>query len=124
MMLADAPCRPTIAVSDKEKAKAFYGDTVGLSLVDENPVGATFACGSGTFLEIYPSPFAGTAKNTVAGFEVGDLAAAMDSLRSRGVVFEEYEQPKTENGIAQLGPNMGAWFRDPDGNTIALVERG
>ena len=42
MMLADAPCRPTIAVSDKEKAKAFYGDTVGLSLVDENPVGATF----------------------------------------------------------------------------------
>jgi catechol 2,3-dioxygenase-like lactoylglutathione lyase family enzyme len=124
MVLADAPCRPTIAVSDKEKAKAFYGEIVGLPLVEENDVGATFACGSGTFLEIYPSSFAGTAKNTVAGFEVSDLAATMDSLQTRGVVFEEYERPKTENGIAQLGPNKGAWFRDPDGNTIALVERG
>ena len=60
-------CRPTIAVRDKEDAKVFFGQTLGLSLVDENPVGATFLCGE-TFLEVYPSPFAGTAKNTVAGF--------------------------------------------------------
>jgi catechol 2,3-dioxygenase-like lactoylglutathione lyase family enzyme len=73
--------RPTIAVRDKEDAKVFFGQTLGLSLVDENPVGATFQCGE-TFLEIYPSQFAGSAENTVAGFEVDDLEATMASLRS------------------------------------------
>src|ERR1700730_621666 len=113
-MLTDAPCRPTIAVSDKEKAKRFY-TSIGLTLHEENRVGATFKCGAGTFLEIYPTPQAGTAKNTVAGFEVRDLATTMDDLRERGVVFEEYDLPslKTDKGIAQLGPNRGAWFKDP-----------
>ena len=123
-MFADSPSRPTIAVRDKAKAIGFYRDVLGLKLVDENPVGATFACGSGTFLEVYPSEFAGTAKNTVAGFGVPDLEITMRELRSRGISFEEYESPKTTDGIAQLGPNRGAWFKDPDGNIFALVERG
>jgi len=123
-MFADSPSRPTIAVRDKAKAIGFYRDVLGLKLVDENPVGATFACGNGTFLEVYPSEFAGTARNTVAGFEVSDLEMAMRELRSRGIDFEEYESPRTADGIAQLGPNRGAWFKDPDGNTFALVERG
>lgn len=117
--------RPTIAVRDKEDAKVFFGQTLGLSLVEENPVGATFQCGE-TFLEVYPSQFAGTAKNTVAGFEVHDLEATMATLRERGIEFQEYVLPtlKTTNGIAQLGPNRGAWFKDPDGNTFGLVELG
>jgi catechol 2,3-dioxygenase-like lactoylglutathione lyase family enzyme len=123
-MFADSPSRPTIAVRDKAKAIGFYRDVLGLKLADENPVGATFACGSGTFLEVYPSEFAGTAKNTVAGFEVPDLEMTMRELRSRGVIFEEYALPKTTDGIAHLGPNRGAWFKDPDGNIFALVERG
>ena len=123
-MFADSPCRPTIAVRDKAKAIAFYSDVLGFTLVDANQPGATFACGGGTFLEIYPSELAGTAKNTVAGFQVTDLEAAIRELRSRGVSFEEYEAPKTVDGIAQLGPNRGAWFKDPDGNTFALVELG
>ncbi len=123
-MLADAPSRPTIAVRDKAKAIEFYRDVLGLKLVDENPVGATFACGKGTFLEVYPSELAGTAKNTVAGFEVPDLELAMNELRARGISFEEYESPKTVDGIARLGPNRGAWFKDPDGNIFALVQRG
>jgi catechol 2,3-dioxygenase-like lactoylglutathione lyase family enzyme len=123
-MFADSPCRPTIAVRDKAKAIAFYSDVLGFTLVDANQPGATFACGGGTFLEIYPSELGGTAKNTVAGFQVTDLEAAIRELRSRGVSFEEYEAPKTVDGIAQLGPNRGAWFKDPDGNTFALVELG
>ena len=123
-MLTDAPVRATIAVRDKETAKRFFGEGLGLKLVDENPVGMSFECGQGTFLEVYPTEFAGTAKNTVAGFQVDDLEATMDSLRSRGIKFEEYDLPdlKTDNGIAQLGPNRGSWFKDPDGNTFALVE--
>jgi len=123
-MFADSPCRPTIAVRDKAKAIGFYRDVLGFKLVDANQPGATFACGGGTFLEIYPSEFAGTAKNTVAGFGVPDLEKAISELRSRGVSFEEYESPKTIDGIAHLGPNRGAWFKDPDGNIFALVERG
>jgi catechol 2,3-dioxygenase-like lactoylglutathione lyase family enzyme len=125
-MLSDSPCRPTIAVSDKEMARAFYGDTLGLPLHEENPVGATFRCGGGTFLEVYPSQFAGSVRSTSAGFEVADLAAEMTVLRERGVVFEDYDLPllKTADGVAQLGPNRVAWFKDPDGNTFALVERG
>jgi catechol 2,3-dioxygenase-like lactoylglutathione lyase family enzyme len=123
-MFADSPSRPTIAVRDKAKAIGFYRDVLGFKLVDANQPGATFACGGGTFLEIYPSEFAGTAKNTVAGFEVPDLEKAISELRLRGVSFEEYESPKTIGGIAQLGPNRGAWFKDPDGNIFALVERG
>lgn len=75
-------------------------------------------------MEIYPSEFAGTAKNTVAGFEVPDLEKAISEPRLRGVSFEEYEPPKTIDGIAHLGPNRGAWFKDADGNILALVERG
>ncbi len=121
-MFADSPCRPTIAVRDKADAIAFFGSVLGLRLVDENQPGATFECGGGTYLEIYPSAFAGTAKSTVAGFHVSDLVATMRELRSSGVVFEDYETPKTVEGIAQLGPNRGAWFKDPDGNIFALVE--
>jgi catechol 2,3-dioxygenase-like lactoylglutathione lyase family enzyme len=121
-MFADSPCRPTIAVRDKAAAIAFFGGVLGLKLVDENQPGATFECGGGTYLEIYPSEFVGTAKNTVAGFHVSDLEATMRELRSRGIVFEDYESPRTFEGIAQLGPNRGAWFKDPDGNIFALVE--
>jgi hypothetical protein len=62
----------------------------------------------------------------VAGFEVRDLASTMEDMRERGVVFEEYDLPslKTDNGIAQLGPSRVAWVRDPDGNILALAQRG
>ncbi len=53
-----------------------------------------------------------------------DLETAIRELRLRGVSFEEYDSPKTIDGIAQLGPNRGAWFKDPDGNTFALVQLG
>jgi catechol 2,3-dioxygenase-like lactoylglutathione lyase family enzyme len=53
---------------------------------------------------------------------VSDLETTMRELRSRGVEFEDYEAPKTVEGVAQLGPNRGAWFKDPDGNVFALVE--
>ena len=119
LLLTDAACRPTIAVSDKAKAMAYYSEVLGLTFVEENPVGATFRCG-GTLSD----PLADTAKNTMAGFEVTDLEAARRELRAHRVVFEEYDRPPTREGIARLGPNRGAWFKDPDGNILALVERG
>lgn len=121
-MLADSKLGPAIAVSDIEVAKKFYSDTLGLKMVEESQRGVSYEC-AGTRMGVYPSQFAGTAKNTVAGWEVDDLDAVMTELRSRGVTFEEYDMPglKTENGVAQMGDNArGAWFKDPDGNILAI----
>lgn len=121
-MLSDKKAGAAIAVSDIERAKKFYRDVLGLKLTEESPGGITFECGGGTFIEVYPSQFAGTAKNTVAGWRVNNLEADMEELRGRGVVFDEFDLPdlKTENGIAQLGPMRACWFKDPDGNTLGM----
>jgi catechol 2,3-dioxygenase-like lactoylglutathione lyase family enzyme len=123
-MLESARVGPTIAVSDLARAKVYYAETLGLKLREERPTGCLFDCGGGTYLDVYPSKFAGTAQHTVAGFELPDIIGAMAELRGRGVIFEEYDQPelKTENGVAQLGPYRVCWFKDPDGNTMSIVQ--
>lgn len=125
MALSQAKAAATIAVSDMGRAKKFYTDVLGLKVNEEDEAGIEFACGGGTLLGIYPSQFAGTGESTVAGFDVTDLDTEMKELRDRGVSFEDYDLPglKTENGIAKLGPGRGAWFKDPDGNILAVFER-
>ena len=123
-VLANAKAHATVAVSDQESGKAFYGETLGLKLVFENPGAASFECGGGTILDVYPSQFAGTAKSTAVSFEVPDLDAAMAELRGRGIVFEEYDEGelRTVNGVAEAGDARAAWFKDPDGNIAALIQ--
>lgn len=124
-MFESATAHATIAVSDLERAKAFYEGTLRLKLKDERSDGVTYEAGGGTWFLLYPSQFAGTAKSTYMAFEVGDLGAAVKELRDRGVVFEEYDMPglKTVDGIAEIQGVRGAWFKDPDGNILALGER-
>ncbi len=113
---------PAIAVSDIERAKKFYGETLGLKTKDERADGIRYEAGGGTVLLVYPSQFAGTAKSTYMGFDVDDLEKAAGELRERGVVFEEYDMPglKTVNGIAEIEGVKGAWFKDPDGNILSI----
>jgi catechol 2,3-dioxygenase-like lactoylglutathione lyase family enzyme len=113
---------PTIAVSDMDKAKEFYGGTLGLTAKDERSDGIRYEAGGGTLLLVYTSQFAGTAKSTSMSFEVADLEKSVEELRGRGVVFEDYDMPglKTVNGIAEIQGVKGAWFKDPDGNILAL----
>ena len=119
-MLANALAVTTIAVTDLERSKAFYGDQVGLMLLDETPAACRFGAGKGSQLSVRRGqPNIG---QTVAHFEVGDLDAAVRDLAGRGIVFEEYESPKTVNGIARIGAARGAWFKDPDGNVLGLRE--
>ena len=122
--IASAKVRATVAVSDRDRARAFYRDTLGLTLEDENPSISSYRCGDGTILDVYQSEFAGTAKSTVASFQVSDLSVAMAELRSRGVEFQEYAggSMTTTNGVAARGGVRGAWFQDPDGNTLGLVQ--
>jgi catechol 2,3-dioxygenase-like lactoylglutathione lyase family enzyme len=116
---------PVIAVSDMGRARDFYEGVLGLSNGDQRADGGTrYPCGGGTSIHVYPSPDnAGTSTATLAGFEVGDIEAAVEELGSRGLAFEHYELEmfKTdERGIAQLGDAKSAWFKDPDGNILSL----
>jgi len=119
-MLANSLAVTTIAVTDLERAKGFYRDLVGLTLLDETPAACRFGAGKGSQLSVRRGqPNVG---QTVAHFEVDDLDAAVRELTGRGIVFEEYETPKTVNGIAQIGLARGAWFKDPDGNVLGVRE--
>lgn len=125
MGLSDSPVGATIAVSDMERAKEFYEGKLGLSGgVDQADGGRTYSCGDGTTLHVYPSPTgAGKSEATLAGWWVGDVEATVDELASSGVTFEQYGEPFNTDakGIARFEGNaMGAWFKDPDGNVLAI----
>ena len=111
----------TIPVTDLDRAKRFYAETLGLELLWENPASVRFGCGGGTELSIFrraPS----TADHTLAHFEVSDIEAVVRELEGRGVKFIDYDDGplQTTGHIAPIGPARGAWVHDPDGNTIGL----
>lgn len=124
-MLSDSPIRPTIPVVDLNRAKSFYDTTLGLKPVpttNSNTSGmAIFECGNGTRMELYqrgPSK----ADHTVATFEVSNIEEEVNTLRRKGVIFEEYDMPeiKTQNGIATQGSIKAAWFKDSEGNILCI----
>lgn len=118
-MLDSAMLVTTIAVTDLDAARHFYGDQLGLPLLDETPFALRFGCGLSQVSVRKGTPNVG---QTVAHFEVADLDGVMRGLVGRGVAFEEYETPKTVRFVAQIGPARGAWFKDPSGNVLGLRE--
>lgn len=118
IVLADSLIVTTVAVTDLERAKAFYADQLQLPILDEQPFAIRFGAGGGSQISVRRGqPNVG---QTVGHFEVDDVEAIVRDLIGRGVAFQEYETPKTVDFIAQIGPARGAWFADPDGNIIGL----
>jgi catechol 2,3-dioxygenase-like lactoylglutathione lyase family enzyme len=113
----------TVPVTDLEQAKSFYGGTLGLEFLWENPVSARFRCGDTSEISVFKRPPTAT-EHTLAHFEVTDLEAVVRDLEAKGVTFLDYtEGPLVTTGhIAQLGPARAAWMHDPDGNTLGLRE--
>jgi catechol 2,3-dioxygenase-like lactoylglutathione lyase family enzyme len=111
----------TVPVTDLDRAKEFYGRTLGLTLLWENPAALRFRCGDVSEVSVFRRPPTAT-EHTLAHFEVEDIEAVVKELTDRGVDFIDYhEGPLATTGhIAQLGPARGAWFHDPDGNTLGL----
>ena len=111
----------TLPVTDLERAKVFYSKALGLELLWENPASVRFRVGAVSELSIFKRPPIAT-EHTLAHFEVTDIEAAVRDLETRGVAFLDYtEGPLITTGhIAQMGPARGAWFRDPDGNTLGV----
>lgn len=124
-MLSDAVVHPMLPATDIERAKQFYGQVLGLELIETNETVAMYRCGSGTAVMVYPSAHAGTNQATAAEFEVSDVAATKSELEGRGVVFEEYdfEGTITSNGILSLPSGAkAAWFKDTEGNILGLAQ--
>jgi catechol 2,3-dioxygenase-like lactoylglutathione lyase family enzyme len=126
MGLSDYAVNPAIAVSDMDRAREFYEGKLGLSGGGvEGDGGVTYDCAGGTSIHIFPSENAGGSGATVAGWDVDDLEALVDELSSAGVSFESYDQPPlttNEKGIATIDGDKVAWFKDPDGNVMGLVQ--
>lgn len=114
----------SFSVNDLQKAKEFYGQTLGLE-VSEMPEGLQLNIAGGGMVFIYPKPNHTPATFTVLNFPVDDIDAAVDGLAKRGVRFESYEGDiqTDEKGIhrGEEGP-MIAWFKDPAGNTLCALQ--
>ena len=111
----------TMPVSDLGKARVFYGETLGLTFLWENPASIRFRCGDNSELSVFRRPSTVT-EHTLAHFEVTDLESEVADLEAKGVAFLDYSEGplRTTGHIAQIGPPRAAWFRDPDGNTLGL----
>jgi catechol 2,3-dioxygenase-like lactoylglutathione lyase family enzyme len=122
-MLATSKAYSGFAAKDLEQAKRFYGDTLGLDVEAENGL-LTLHLAGGRDTLIYDKPDFEPATYTILNFPVDDIDAAVDELTGRGVRFEHYEGfDQDEKGIARpdAGPPI-AWFKDPEGNILAVHE--
>jgi catechol 2,3-dioxygenase-like lactoylglutathione lyase family enzyme len=126
MGLSDCRVEALLAVSDLDRARRFYEHQLGLVPGEEEEAGVRYPCADGTAVFVYLSEAnAGKSPATLAGWFVDDLDQTMAALASRGVVFEQYDQPgleTDERGVFDGGRFRAAWARDPDGNTIAFTE--
>ena len=124
-MLTNAAIVPYIPVSNVARARKFYEGTLGLTPKEEYAGGVIYECGNGSWVFMYPSPGAGTSKASTAFWAVDDVAAEVAELKARGVVFEEYDMPGITmvNSIATAGGAKTAWFKDTEGNILAVSQR-
>ena len=124
-MLGSKDAAATLAVSDFDRARDFYENTLGLSVLSDMD-GAVLYRSGGSVVLVYPSEFAGTNKATAASWAVGDdFDAIVDDLRSKGVSFERYDDlPGTtrDGDIHVMGDLRAVWFKDPDGNILNLID--
>src|SRR6185503_3137066 len=122
--LQDSPMYAYIPAKDMARARAFYEQTIGFKPAGEVASGVTYAFANGTRCFLYPTPNAGTSKASQAFWQVADIEKEVAELKRRGVTFEEYDMPgmKTVNGIATAGGAKAAWFKDSEGNIMAVVQ--
>jgi catechol 2,3-dioxygenase-like lactoylglutathione lyase family enzyme len=122
-MLGDKDVIATVAVKDLAAARRFYEGTLGLKVTDAAGSEAiTFASGRSALI-VYRSQFAGTNKATALNWRVDGIEKVVAALKDKGVRFERYDMPGAtwEGDVVTMGPMKSAWFKDQDGNIIALM---
>src|SRR5688572_30753065 len=124
-MLRDTDAVATLAVKDLRAAAKFYEETLGLSRAgSEDSEAVVFESGD-TRINVYRSSFAGTNKATALTWTVDDVDDVVRTLQAKGVRFEHYDLPETkrEGDVHISGDIKVAWFKDPDGNILSVVNR-
>ena len=123
-MLQKSPMYAYIPARDINRARKFYEEKLGLKPKREIEGGVVYEFGEHTAAFLYPTPNAGTSKASQAYWQVEDVEKEVAELKKRGVQFENYDQPgmKTENGILTAGGAKAAWFKDTEGNIMAVIQ--
>ena len=123
-MLENSKAFSGFAVKDVDAARTFYGDTLGLRVTEENGM-LTLHLAADRPVIVYPKPDHTPATYTILNFPVDDIESAVAELTSRGVAFERYEGTQAEtdaSGIFRKGGPLIAWFTDPSGNVLSVIE--
>jgi catechol 2,3-dioxygenase-like lactoylglutathione lyase family enzyme len=123
-MLRDTEVRAYAPVSDLDKGRQFYEGVLELKVIDAGPGGVMFECANQSHLFMYKTEFAGTSKASCFFWDVTNIEREVAELKERGVTFERYDLPglKMTSDIFDAGGTKNAWFKDPDGNILALIE--
>ena len=123
-MLQKSPMYSYIPVTDLTRARKFYEQKLGFKPKEDVAGGVVYEFGERTACFMYPTPNAGTSKASKAFWQVDDIEREVAELKARGVQFEEYDVPgmKTQDGISTAGGAKSAWFKDSEGNILAVIQ--
>ncbi len=122
-MLQDSPIYSYMPANDVARARAFYEEKLGFKAKQVINGGVVYGFAKGTACFLYPTPNAGTSKASQLFWDVKDVEAEVAELKSRGVEFEKYDMPGTDaNGITTAGGAKAAWFKDSEGNIMAIIQ--
>lgn len=123
-MLQKFPMYAYIPARDVSRARKFYEEKIGLAPKEEIAGGVAYEFAKGTACFLYPTPNAGTSQASQAFWQVHDIEHVVAELKRRGVTFEEYDMPgmKGENSIYTGGGSKAAWFKDTEGNILAVIQ--
>lgn len=121
-MLADHPVYAALPTADVAALRPFYEDLLGFKVLEETAGGIYYQAGQGTFFAISRQTGTPSGTHTQMGFAVPDVETEVAELRARGVVFELYEGLTRPDGIAAMPAGRAAWFKDPDGNLIGMIQ--
>jgi predicted enzyme related to lactoylglutathione lyase len=122
-MLQNAPMYSYIPAKDVAGARKFYEEKLGIKPKQETAGGVVYEFGNGTACFLYPTPNAGTSQASQAFWQVEDIEREVADLKTRGLKFEKYDMPEMdENGISTAGGAKAAWFKDTEGNIMALIQ--
>lgn len=122
-MLQKSPMYSYIPAKDVARARAFYEGKLGFVVKEETAGGVVYESAKGTACFLYPTPNAGTSAASQAFWQVEDIEREVAELRSKGVTFESYDDmPGMKDGIATGGGAKAAWFKDSEGNILAVIQ--
>jgi predicted enzyme related to lactoylglutathione lyase len=121
-MLSARRAHTTLPSSDVEALRPFYEAVLGFTPKAVRPGAVIYDAGAGTIFAISRSGVPSSGSHTQIAFTVDDIEAEVADLHRRGVTFEDYETPKTEGGIATIGPGRAAWFKDQQQNLLAIIQ--